>query len=69
MPYALLFGWRAMEALDVRLGLACVLTLIMLGLAYPLALPDPLVVLVALAIGYRRRPRLIALARSACGSS
>lgn len=64
LPYALLFGWQALERLDVRLGLACMATVVMLVLAYPLALPDALVLLVALAIAYRRRPRLIALARS-----
>jgi hypothetical protein len=61
MPYALLFGWSALETLDIRLGALCAIVVVMLGLAYPLALPDPLVILVALAIGYGRRPRLAAL--------
>ena len=61
MPYALLFGWSALETLDIRLGALCAIVVVMLALAYPLALPDPLVILVALAIGYGRRPRLAAL--------
>ena len=57
-PYALLFGWYAVERLDGRCAAAFALILLMLGLAYPLAIPYPLLVVVALAIAYRRRPRL-----------
>jgi hypothetical protein len=64
LPYAILFGWCALEKLDVRLAALCALLIAMLALAYPLALPDPLVILAALALGYRRRPRLIAALRS-----
>ncbi len=64
MPYALLFGWCALETLDLRLAVLCALIVVMLALAYPLALPDALVLLVALAIAYRRRPRLISTLRS-----
>lgn len=64
MPYAIVFGWCALETLDVRLGALFALIVVMLALAYPLALPDPLVILAALAIGYRRRPRLPRASRS-----
>ena len=64
LPYALLFGWCALETLEVRVGALCALVLVMLALAYPLVLPDPLVILAALAVGYGRRPRPIAVLRS-----
>jgi hypothetical protein len=64
MPYVLLFGWQALEHLDLRLGVLCALMTVMLALAYPLALPDPLVILLGLAIAYRRRPHPIAMLRS-----
>lgn len=64
MPYVLLFGWQALERLDLRLGVLCALMTVMLALAYPLALPDPLVILLGLAIAYRRRPHPIAMLRS-----
>jgi hypothetical protein len=64
MPYVLLFGWKGLEQLDGRLGVLWALTTVMLALAYPLALPDPLVILVVLAIAYRRWPRPIAMLRS-----
>lgn len=64
MPYALLFGWVALERLDLRLGILCGLVVVMLALAYPLALPDPLVILAALAIAYRRGPGVLRALRS-----
>ena len=57
-PYALLFGWEAIAESSWRAGIACLLMLGALEVAYPLALPYPLVILLALAIAYRRRPRL-----------
>jgi hypothetical protein len=64
MPYALLFGWCALETLDLRLGILFALMIVTLALAYPLALPEPLLILAALAIAYRRRPRLVSALRS-----
>lgn len=49
LPYALLFGWIAVEEGDGRAAGLFVLVLVMLGLAYPLALPYPLVIVGALA--------------------
>jgi hypothetical protein len=49
-PYALLFGWQALDELDARAAALFVLMLAMLGLAYPLALPYPLVIIGALAV-------------------
>jgi hypothetical protein len=62
-PYALLFGWQAVAERDGRAGLAFVLLLVALELAYPLALPYPVVIVIALLIAYRRRPRLPRIAR------
>jgi hypothetical protein len=64
MPYVLLFGWKALERLDGRLAIAWAVMVVMLALAYPLALPDPLVILAAVAVAYRRWPRPIAMLRS-----
>jgi hypothetical protein len=64
MPYMLLFGWQALERVDGRLAVLCALMAVMLALAYPLALPDPLVILVLLAVAYRRRLHPIAMLRS-----
>ncbi len=64
MPYVLLLGWKALERVDGRLTLLWVLMAVMLALAYPLALPDPLVILIALGIAYRRRLHPIAMLRS-----
>ena len=64
LPYALLLGWSALQTRDPRLGVLCALVTVMLALGYPLALPDALVILLALAIAYRRRPRLISSLRS-----
>lgn len=50
LPYALLFGWLAIEQLDARAAVLFVLVMVMLGLAYPLALPYPLVIVGALAL-------------------
>lgn len=57
-PWALLFGWRAVADRDGRAAALFVLTLVMLELAYPLALPYPLVVVAGLLVGYGRRPRM-----------
>ena len=53
-PWALLFGWRLV--LDGGRGVAAlfVLMLIELGLAYPLALPYPVLIIGALAIAHQR---------------
>lgn len=64
LPYVLLFGWCMLEHLDARCTLLCALATVMLALAYPLALPDPLLILVLLAIAYRRGPRLVRAIRS-----
>lgn len=64
MPYVLLLGWQALERVDGRLAILCALMIVLLALAYPLALPDPLVILVALAVAYRRRLRPVAVLRS-----
>ncbi len=64
MPYVLLFGWKALERVDGRLTLLWALMAVMLALAYPLALPDPLVILIALGVVYRRRLHPIAMLRS-----
>lgn len=64
MPYVLLLGWKALERVDGRLTVLWALMAVMLALAYPLALPDPLVILIALGIAYRRRLHPIAMLRS-----
>jgi hypothetical protein len=56
-PYALLFGWRALEARDPRAAVLFAVMLVMLWLAYPLALPYPLVIVGGLAIAYWRTPK------------
>ncbi len=56
-PYALMFGWRALEARDARAAVLFAVVLVMLWLAYPLALPYPIVIVGALAIAYWRAPR------------
>ncbi len=48
LPYALLFGWIAVEDGDRRAAGLFAVVLVMLGLAYPLALPYPLVIVGAL---------------------
>jgi hypothetical protein len=53
-----------LETVDVRMGILFALMIATLALAYPLALPEPLVILAALAIAYRRRPRLVSALRS-----
>ncbi|HWF54500.1 MAG TPA: hypothetical protein VG223_07740 [Solirubrobacteraceae bacterium] len=63
-PYALLFGWRAVSRWDVRSVVLFLFTLVMLWLAYPLALPYPVVIVAAVGIGYRRRPPLGELRRA-----
>lgn len=57
-PWALLFGWRAVADRDGAAAVLFVLMLVMLELAYPLALPYPVVVFLALLVGYGVRPRL-----------
>jgi hypothetical protein len=57
MPFTILFGWHALESRNGRSGLACLLLLLMLWFAYPLALPYPLVVLAGVLVAYWRRPR------------
>lgn len=64
MPYVLLLGWKALERVDGRLTLLWALMAVMLALAYPLALPDPLVILIALGVAYWRRLHPIAMLRS-----
>ncbi len=64
MPYVLLLGWKALERVDGRLTLLWALMTVMLALAYPLALPDPLVILIALGVVYWRRLHPIAMLRS-----
>jgi hypothetical protein len=56
-PYAVLFGWRFVRDGGARTGVLFGLTVLMLWLAYPLALPYPLVIVGALWIAYWRRPR------------
>ena len=61
LPYALLFGWRSVVAPNRRDGILLVLALLMLAVAYPLGLPDPVVVILALVVACRprlRRPRI-----------
>jgi hypothetical protein len=58
LPYALLFGWRAIDRADVRAAVLCVVALVSLWLAYPLALPYPLVILIALILARWRAPRM-----------
>jgi hypothetical protein len=60
-PYALVFGWDALRRSQAVSAALCLFTLVMLWLAYPLALPYPLVILAALAIALWRRPRLPSL--------
>jgi hypothetical protein len=63
-PYALLFAWLAVHRRDPRaLGLF-VLTLVLGAFAYPLALPYPLVALVAFAVAERQLPPLPRWVRS-----
>jgi len=62
-PYALLFGWRALAERSGRLAVLFVLMLVALELAYPLALPYPLLIIAALAVAYRWRPSLPSVAR------
>lgn len=64
LPYALLFGWRALADGDGRAAALLALILLAIGLGYPLALPYPLVMLAALAVAYWRRPRVPRLVRS-----
>ncbi len=54
-PWALLFGWRTVTGPATR-GVAVLFALMLLelGLAYPLALPYPLLIIGVLAIAYRR---------------
>lgn len=63
-PYATLFGWHALAARDVRAGALFIVLLVMLELAYPLALPYPILIFALLAVAYRRRPRLPRMLRS-----
>jgi hypothetical protein len=58
LPYALLFGWRALAARDGRAAILCLVSLVMLWLAYPLALPYPVVILAALTAAYWQRGQL-----------
>jgi hypothetical protein len=58
MPFTLLFAWLAVADRDVRASVLFVLTGTLAGLAYPLALPYPLLALAGFAIVLRRRPRL-----------
>jgi hypothetical protein len=58
LPYALLFGWRMLERRELRAAVLFLFTLAMLWLAYPLALPYPVVIVGALAIALWRRPQL-----------
>jgi hypothetical protein len=64
LPYVLLFGWQALERSDVRLAVLCAVMALMLWLGYPLALPEPLVILALLVIAYRRWPQPTRLLRS-----
>jgi hypothetical protein len=57
MPYTLLFGWQACSRRDGRSAVACLLLLLMLWFAYPLALPYPLVILAGVLVAYWQRPR------------
>jgi hypothetical protein len=66
-PYALLFGWDALAARSARSAILFALMLVALEIAYPLALPYPLVIVAALAIAYRWRPRLPRIARRHAG--
>jgi hypothetical protein len=60
-PYALLFGWRAVKSWAWRDVALFLFVLVMLWLAYPLALPYPVVIVGAVGIAYRRRPQLPSL--------
>jgi hypothetical protein len=62
LPWALLFGWRAVVDQSRRAGVLFALVLLELGLAYPLALPYPLLIIGLLAIAhgtYRLVPQLL----------
>jgi hypothetical protein len=54
LPYAVLFGWRALADRDGRMAVLFALMLVTLWLAYPLALPYPLIIVGALAVAYWR---------------
>ncbi len=61
-PWALLFGWRAVVGADRAAAALFALMLLELGLAYPLALPYPVLIVGALAVAhqrYRIAPRLL----------
>jgi hypothetical protein len=57
MPYTILFGWQALEKRDGRAAIGCVVMLLMLWFAYPLALPYPLVILAGVLVAYWRKPK------------
>ena len=63
LPYAVLFGWRALADRDGRAAILFALVAVALWLAYPLALPYPLFILAGFAVAFWRRPRLPALRR------
>jgi hypothetical protein len=58
VPFTLLFAWLAVSDLDARASVLFVLTGALAGLAYPLALPYPLLALAGFAIVLRRRAPL-----------
>jgi hypothetical protein len=57
MPYTILFGWQALSRRDGWSAVACLLLLLMLWFAYPLALPYPLVILLGVLVAYWQTPR------------
>ena len=64
LPFAVLFGWRLFERWELKTAILFVFTLVMLWLAYPLALPYPVVIVGAVAIAIWRRPQLPSLTRA-----
>ncbi|MHB8689951.1 MAG: hypothetical protein ACYDHH_01770 [Solirubrobacteraceae bacterium] len=55
LPFAVLFGWRMLERWELRSTILFLFTLVMLWLAYPLALPYPIVIVGALGLAQGRR--------------
>jgi hypothetical protein len=58
LPFAVVFGWRALAERSAGAAVLAALSLVAVALAYPLMLPYPLLILAALAVALRWRPRL-----------
>lgn len=63
LPYSLLFAWVALRDEDSRAAGLCALFLLLAVLAYPLAIPYPLLLAALFAWRLRRVPRIPAWAR------